>query len=45
MSAERALFLSEAVLCLVRPGEVAQGRRMNSGLVQLQDLFRRLPKP
>ncbi|HET7292515.1 MAG TPA: hypothetical protein VFM88_08830 [Vicinamibacteria bacterium] len=45
LSDARALFLSEAVLCLVRPDEVPQRRRTGSGLVELQDLFRRLAPP
>jgi hypothetical protein len=42
MSAERALFLSDAVLSLVRAEDLAERRRASSGLVDLQDLLRRL---
>ena len=39
---ERALFLSDAVLSLVRTDELPERRRTGSGLVDLQDLFGRL---
>ena len=42
LSAERALFLSDAVLSLVRTDDLAKRRRAHSGLVELQDLFGRL---
>jgi hypothetical protein len=39
LSPERALFLSDAVLSLVRPADLSQRRRTHSGLVELQDLL------
>lgn len=39
---ERALFLSDAALSLVRASDIPERRRHGSGLVELQDLFARL---
>jgi len=43
LSAERALFCAEALFSMPWPAEVLAARRGHSGLLQQQDLFRRLP--
>jgi hypothetical protein len=42
LSAERALFCAEALFSMPWPAEVLSNRRRQSGLLQQQDLFRRL---
>lgn len=42
LTPERALFFSDALLSLVRTEDLPEQRRTHSGLVDLQDLFRRL---
>jgi hypothetical protein len=42
LTPERALFLSDTVLSLVRTQDLPERRRGHSGLVDLQDLFGRL---
>ena len=42
LSAERALFCAEALFSMPWPAEVLANRRRQSGLLQQQDLFRRL---
>ena len=42
LSAERALFCAEALFSMPWPAEVLANRRGQSGLLQQQDLFRRL---
>jgi len=42
LSAERALFCAEALFSMPWPPEVLANRRRQSGLLQQQDLFRRL---
>ena len=42
LSAERALFCAEALFSMPWPAEVLASRRRQSGLLQQQDLLRRL---
>ena len=42
LSAERALFCAEALFSMPWPAEVLANRRRQSGLLQQQNLFRRL---
>lgn len=42
LSPERALFLAEALFTMPWPSDVLARRRQWSGLVEQQDLFRRL---
>jgi hypothetical protein len=42
LSAQRALFCAEALFSMPWPAEVLASRRRQSGLLQQQDLFRRL---
>jgi hypothetical protein len=42
LSAERALFCAEALFSMPWPADVLAHRRPQSGLLQQQDLFRRL---
>ena len=42
LSAERALFCAEALFSMPWPAQVLASRRRQSGLLQQQDLFRRL---
>jgi len=42
LSAERALFCAEALFSMPWPAQVLANRRGQSGLLQQQDLFRRL---
>jgi hypothetical protein len=43
LTPERAMFLAEALFSIPWPEEVLARRRGHSGLLELQDLFRRLP--
>lgn len=42
LTPERAMFLAEALFSIPWPAEVLERRRASSGLLDLQDLFRRL---
>jgi hypothetical protein len=42
LTPERALFCAEALFALPWPAEVLAARRQRSGLLEQQDLFRRL---
>ena len=43
LTPERAMFLAEALFSIPWPEDVLARRRAHSGLLELQDLFRRLP--
>ncbi len=42
LTPERALFLADALLSMPWPGDVLARRRAHSGLVEMQELLRRL---
>jgi hypothetical protein len=42
LSPERAMFLAEALFSMPWPQSVLARRRAHSGLIEMQDLFRRL---
>jgi hypothetical protein len=42
LTPERAMFLAEALFSMPWPEEVLARRRAHSGLLEMQDLFRRL---
>ena len=45
LTPDRAMFLAEALFSIPWPEEVLARRRAHSDLLDLQDLFRRVPTP